>query len=71
MWGTIGLNWQTAPGTLSIVNGMPFGFIPYTFLKFFTGKYKEINPLMYLLSVIYIIHLVIAQGIFTKFRIKG
>lgn len=48
------------PLTLSIVDGMSFGFIAYVLLKLVTGKYKEINPIMYILSIVFIIHLVIA-----------
>lgn len=48
------------PFTSSIVEGMSFGFISYTLLKLVTGKYKEINPIMYVLSIIFIIHLSIA-----------
>ncbi|SJZ68918.1 putative MFS transporter, AGZA family, xanthine/uracil permease [Garciella nitratireducens DSM 15102] len=48
------------PFTSSIVEGMSFGFISYTLLKLVTGKYKEINPIMYVLSIIFIIHFSIA-----------
>lgn len=45
------------PLTCSIVEGMAFGFISFTLLKLITGRTKEINPLMYVLSIIFIIHL--------------
>lgn len=45
------------PLTSSIVEGMAFGFIAYTLLKVVTGRVKEINPLMYVLSIIFAIHL--------------
>jgi AGZA family xanthine/uracil permease-like MFS transporter len=45
------------PLTSSIVEGMAFGFIAYTLLKVVTGRVKEINPLMYVLSIIFTIHL--------------
>lgn len=48
------------PLTFSIVEGMAFGFISYTVLKLATGKYKEINPIMYVLAIIFIVHLAIA-----------
>lgn len=48
------------PLTLSIVDGMSFGFIAYILLKLATGKYKEIHPVMYVLGVVFIIHLLIA-----------
>ena len=46
------------PLTFSIVEGMAFGFISFTLLKLVSGKTKEINPLMYLLSIIFVVHLV-------------
>ncbi len=48
------------PLTFSIVEGMSFGFIAYTVLKLVTGKHKDLNPIMYALSILFIIHLVIA-----------
>lgn len=45
------------PLTSSIVEGMSFGFICYIILKLVTGKYKEINPIMYALVVVFLIHL--------------
>lgn len=48
------------PLTFSIVEGMSFGFISYTVLKLATGKYKEINPIMYVLAIMFIVHLAIA-----------
>ena len=45
------------PYTGSIVEGMSFGFIAYTLLKLVVGKAKEINPLMYVLCIIFAIHL--------------
>lgn len=45
------------PLTASIVEGMSFGFIAYTLLKLVTGRVEEINPLMYVLSIIFAIHL--------------
>jgi len=45
------------PLTSSIVEGMAFGFIAYTLLKLVAGRVKEINPLMYVLSIIFAIHL--------------
>ncbi|KMT22147.1 NCS2 family permease [Clostridium cylindrosporum] len=45
------------PLTASIVEGMAFGFISYVLVKLILGKSKEIKPLMYVLAVVFIIHL--------------
>ncbi|HML33065.1 NCS2 family permease [Sporomusa sphaeroides] len=45
------------PLTCSIVEGMAFGFIAFTLLKLVAGRAREIHPLMYVLSVIFAIHL--------------
>lgn len=45
------------PLTCSIVEGMAFGFIAFTLLKMVTGRTKEIHPLMYVLSIVFAIHL--------------
>lgn len=45
------------PLTCSIVEGMAFGFIAFTLLKLVAGKAGEIHPLMYVLSVIFAVHL--------------
>ena len=39
----------------SISDGIAFGIISYTVLKVLTGKYKEVNPLLYVLSVLFIL----------------
>lgn len=39
----------------SISNGIAFGIISYTFIKLVRGKYKEIHPLLYILSVLFIL----------------
>ncbi len=48
------------PLTSSIVEGMSFGFISYTILKLITRKHKEVNPIMYILVVVFLIHLAMA-----------
>ncbi|SDE88555.1 NCS2 family permease [Sporomusa acidovorans] len=45
------------PLTCSIVEGMAFGFIAFTLLKMVAGRTKEIHPLMYVLSIVFAIHL--------------
>lgn len=40
----------------SIAEGIAFGFLSYTILKLAAGKRKELHPMMYLLSVLFIIY---------------
>lgn len=42
------------PLTFSISKGIGYGFISYTLIKLFTGKYKEIHPLMYVVTALFI-----------------
>ncbi|QRG86865.1 NCS2 family permease [Bulleidia sp. zg-1006] len=39
----------------SISDGIAFGFITYTILHLFTGKKDELSPLMYILSVVFVL----------------
>ena len=39
------------PLTYSISKGIGYGFISYTLIKLFSGKYKEIHPLMYIVAI--------------------
>ncbi|WGL16320.1 NCS2 family permease [Microbulbifer bruguierae] len=43
------------PLTFSIANGIALGFVTYTVLKVFTGKYEEVSTSLYVLSVIFIL----------------
>ncbi len=43
----------TIPLTFSISNGIGIGFITYTVIKMLLGKFKEVHPLMYLVSIIF------------------
>ena len=43
------------PLTYSIANGIAIGLISYTLIKIFTGKFKELNVLTVILSVLFII----------------
>ncbi|WP_423793051.1 NCS2 family permease [Methanocaldococcus indicus] len=43
----------TIPLTFSIANGLALGFISYVVLKVFTGKYKEVHWLVYILAGIF------------------
>lgn len=43
----------TMPFTYSISNGLGFGIIAYVLIKLIRGKYKEVNPLMYVLAALF------------------
>jgi adenine/guanine/hypoxanthine permease len=43
------------PLTFSIATGLSLGMLSYTFIKVGTGKYREISPLIWVLSVLFII----------------
>lgn len=43
------------PLTLSIAQGIAFGFIAYTLIKVFVGKHKEVSPVMYILTALFIL----------------
>jgi len=45
------------PFTFSIVNGIALGMIAYTVLKAATGRFKEINPIILVLSVVFLLKL--------------
>lgn len=43
------------PYTYSIAEGIVFGMLSYVLLKIFTGKYREISPVMYVLAVLFVL----------------
>jgi AGZA family xanthine/uracil permease-like MFS transporter len=43
------------PLTFSIATGLSLGMLSFTFIKLGTGKYKEISPLIWVLSVLFLI----------------
>lgn len=47
------------PLTYSIAQGLAFGFMSYTIIKLVGGKYKQNNAVMYILTILFIIHFVI------------
>ncbi|WP_252242760.1 NCS2 family permease [Clostridium sp. ZS2] len=47
------------PLTFSIAQGLAMGFISYTLIKVLTGKQKEIKPIMYILTIAFVIHFII------------
>jgi adenine/guanine/hypoxanthine permease len=44
----------TVPYTYSISHGIGFGFITYTAIKVLRGKFREVHPLMYLVSLAFL-----------------
>lgn len=46
------------PLTYSITNGIGAGFVTWTAIKMFNGKFKEIHPAMYVVSAAFIIYFV-------------
>ncbi|MDM7856777.1 NCS2 family permease [Thiopseudomonas acetoxidans] len=47
----------TMPLTFSIANGIAFGFISWTVIKLLSGRYKDINSALWILSILFIIKL--------------
>jgi AGZA family xanthine/uracil permease-like MFS transporter len=46
------------PFTYNISNGIGYGFIAYTLIKIFTGKAKDVHPLMYLVAILFGVYFV-------------
>jgi len=47
------------PMTLSITEGIAFGFISYSILKLVSGKGKEVHWIIYLFAVLFVIRYII------------
>jgi AGZA family xanthine/uracil permease-like MFS transporter len=45
----------TTPLTFSIATGLSMGLLSYTFVKVGTGRYREISPLIWILSVLFLL----------------
>ncbi|MGQ9779698.1 MAG: NCS2 family permease [Bacillota bacterium] len=43
------------PLTYNVSTGIGWGFISYTFLKTFRGKFKDVHPLMYVISAVFLL----------------
>ncbi|MCI6449696.1 MAG: hypothetical protein MSA18_04140 [Succinivibrio sp.] len=39
----------------SIANGFGFGFVSFCLLKLFTKRYKEVTPVMWIVTIIFVI----------------
>jgi AGZA family xanthine/uracil permease-like MFS transporter len=46
------------PLTFSIANGIAIGFISYPLMKLFSGKFKDLNPVVCVLAVLFILRFV-------------
>ena len=54
------------PFTYSISYGIGFGFISYTLIKLFRGKFRDLHPLMIIVSALFVIAFV-AEALAKKF----
>jgi len=50
------------PLTFSIATGLSFGLLSFTFLKLFAGRRKEISPLIWVLSVLFLLRYAFLSG---------
>lgn len=46
------------PMSSSISDGIIFGIVSYTILKLFSRKTEDLNPMMYILSIIFVVYLI-------------
>ena len=53
----------TMPFAYSISDGIGFGFISYTLIKLFRGKWKEIPVLMYIVSALFVVMYILKHTI--------
>jgi len=51
------------PFTYSISIGIGLGFISYTLLKIFSGRWKEVHPIMYALALVFIAYFAYLAGV--------
>ncbi len=60
-WGEPGiaipafLTMLAIPLTFSIANGLAFGFCAYTLLQILRGRFREVNPMVYALTILFIV----------------
>jgi adenine/guanine/hypoxanthine permease len=47
------------PLTYSIAQGLAFGFVSYTVIKFVAGRHRDNNAVTYLLTILFVLHFVI------------
>jgi len=49
------------PFAYSISDGIGFGFISYTVIKVFRGKYKEVPPMIYVISMLFLVLFILSN----------
>jgi AGZA family xanthine/uracil permease-like MFS transporter len=47
--------------TFSISKGIGFGFISYCIIKLAVGKWREVHPLMWVISLVFVIYSYLSQ----------
>ena len=57
------------PFTYNISYGIGFGFISYTLIKLFRGRFRQLHPLMIVASILFAVAF-IAQALASKFMGK-
>jgi adenine/guanine/hypoxanthine permease len=50
------------PFTYSIANGLAFGFITYAVLKLFTGRAREVHPMVWLIAAVFLFKFIYVGG---------
>jgi AGZA family xanthine/uracil permease-like MFS transporter len=50
------------PFTYSIANGLAFGFITYAVLKLFTGRAREVHPMVWLIAAVFLFKFIWVGG---------
>ena len=56
------LTMMMMPLTLSVTEGIAFGFISYALLKAVTGRFREAHPMIYVLAVLFILRYAFLPG---------
>ena len=46
----------TMPLTYSIATGFGFGFVSYAFLKCCTGRWRDVGPVMWVVSLLFVVN---------------
>lgn len=59
------------PLTYSIATGIGLGFITYFLLKLFTGKFKQINPAVAVISLLFFLKLLFEHSLLARDLING
>ena len=47
------------PLTYSIAQGLAFGFVSYTVIKFLAGRHRDNSPVMYVLTILFVLHFIV------------